>query len=92
MQAKKVLDAAIIVMSPMGICFTAKYPVKLLMDPMMERTNSHVLFPDGKIGSFLKIMFQYLYSILYHTFLILTNNVLNTHLHYSSHKIIFTCK
>ncbi len=54
MQAKKVLEAAIIVMSPIGICFTAKYPVVLLSEPIIERTNKHSRFPDGKMGSFLE--------------------------------------
>ena len=53
MQAKKVLDAAIMVMSPIGICLTAKYPTVLFIDPIIDRTNSHVRFPTGKIGSFL---------------------------------------
>ena len=59
MQAKKVLDAAIMVISPIGICLTAKYPTVLFIDPIIDRTNSHVRFPTGKIGSFLKSINQY---------------------------------
>ena len=52
--AKKVLEAAIIVISPMGMCFTAKYPVVLFIEPKIERANKYIRFPDGKIASFLE--------------------------------------
>ena len=51
---KKVLDEDTIVMSPMGMCFTAKYPKELLHAPITERKTKQARLPTGNIGSFLQ--------------------------------------
>ena len=54
MQTNTVLDAAIIVMSPIGICLTAKYMAMLFITPTTERAINHNRIPRGKISSLLK--------------------------------------
>ena len=56
MQTKKVAEHDIILTSPRGICFMAKYPVVIPHVPKTPLPSNRKRFPDGKMGCFLKMI------------------------------------
>ena len=56
MQTKNVAEQDIILTSPRGICFMAKYPIVMPQVPIAPLPTSLSRLPDGKIGCFLKKM------------------------------------
>ena len=55
-QTKKVAEHDIILTSPRGICFMAKYPVVIPQVPNTALPSNLKRFPDGKTGCFLKFI------------------------------------
>ena len=61
---KNVAEQEIILTSPSGICFIAKYPIVIPQVPSIPLPNNLSLLPFGNIGSFLKKIFNWYQKLI----------------------------